>query len=336
MEINIAKTKVEERGFLDVDIDPAMDIFKAIENLKKEKNAIVLAHYYQEPDIQDVADFIGDSLGLAQKAQSTTADIIVFAGVHFMAETAKILNPNKKVLLPDLKAGCSLADSAPPELFKRFKEKYPDHIVISYINCSAGIKALSDIICTSSNAEKIIESIPVDQPIIFAPDKNLGAWLNKKTGRNMVLWNGACMVHEIFSEEKIVKLKIRHPKALVVAHPECEEAVLRHADYIGSTTGILNFVIKSDAEQFIVATETGILHQMQKEAPLKSFIPAPPNNSCACNDCPHMKLNTLEKLYLCMEYETPEIIMPEDLRIASLKPIERMLEISKAAGLGLK
>ena len=334
--MNIEINEIEKKGFYDVDIDPALDLFKAIENLKKEKNAIVLAHYYQEPDIQDVADYIGDSLGLAQKAQSTDADMIVFAGVHFMAETAKILNPTKKVVLPDLKAGCSLADSAPPELFKRFKEKYPDHIVISYINCSAGIKALSDIICTSSNAEKIIESVPKDQPIIFAPDKNLGAWLNKKTGRNMVLWNGACMVHEIFSEEKIVKLKIRHRDALVVAHPECEEAVLRHADFIGSTTGILNYVIKSDRKEFIVATETGIIHQMEKQAPGKTFIPAPPNNSCACNDCPHMKLNTLEKLYLCMEYEQPELIMDEYLREASLKPIQRMLEISEAAGLGMK
>ncbi len=334
--MNIDINEIEKKGFYDVDIDPALDLFKAIENLKKEKNAIVLAHYYQEPDIQDVADYIGDSLGLAQKAQSTDADMIVFAGVHFMAETAKILNPTKKVVLPDLKAGCSLADSAPPELFKRFKEKYPDHIVISYINCSAGIKALSDIICTSSNAEKIIESVPKDQPIIFAPDKNLGAWLNKKSGRNMVLWNGACMVHEIFSEEKIVKLKIRHRDALVVAHPECEDAVLRHADFIGSTTGILNYVIKSDRKEFIVATETGIIHQMQKQAPGKTFIPAPPNNSCACNDCPHMKLNTLEKLYLCMEYEQPELIMDENLREASLKPIQRMLEISEAAGLGMK
>src|SRR5580698_795912 len=234
-DINIAKEKIESVGFLDIDIDVNLDLFIEIDRLKKEKNAIVLAHYYQEPDIQDVADFIGDSLGLAQKAEKTDADIIVFAGVHFMAETAKIINPSKKVLLPDLKAGCSLSDSAPPELFKRFKDKYPDHLVITYINCSAGIKALSDIICTSSNAEKIIESLPKDQKIIFAPDKNLGAYLNKKTGRNMILWNGACMVHEIFSLEKITKLKIRHPQAKVIAHPECEEAVLSVADYIGST-----------------------------------------------------------------------------------------------------
>jgi quinolinate synthase len=332
-DINTAKANIETAGFLDIDIDATIDLFAAIEKLKKEKNAIVLAHYYQEPDIQDVADFIGDSLGLAQQAEKTNADIIVFAGVHFMAETAKILNPHKKVLLPDLKAGCSLSDSAPPELFKLFKDKYPDHIVITYINCSAGMKALSDIICTSSNAEKIIESLPREQKIIFAPDKNLGAYLNKKTGRDMVLWNGACMVHEIFSLEKIIKLKVRHPNAKVIAHPECEDAVLRVADYVGSTTGLLKYSIDSNANEFIVVTETGILHQMQKSSPEKTFIPAPPNNSCACNDCPHMKLNTLEKLYLCMEYETPEITMDEKLITAAKRPIQRMLEISKQYGL---
>jgi quinolinate synthase len=332
-DINIAKANIETSGFLDIDIDINLDLFAEIERLKQEKNAIVLAHYYQEPDIQDVADFIGDSLGLAQQAEKTTADIIVFAGVHFMAETAKILNPHKKVLLPDLKAGCSLSDSAPPALFKIFKEKHPDHLVITYINCSAGMKALSDIICTSSNAEKIIESLPKEQQIIFAPDKNLGAYLNKKTGRNMVLWNGACMVHEIFSLEKITKLKIRHPKAKVIAHPECEEAVLRAADYVGSTTGLLKYSMESDADEFIVVTETGILHQMQKSSPGKTFIPAPPNNSCACNDCPHMKLNTLEKLYVCMEYETPEIVMEDVLITAAKKPIEKMLAISKQYGL---
>ena len=333
IDINTAKANIETTGFLNIDLDPALDLFAEIENLKKQKNAIVLAHYYQEPDIQDVADFIGDSLGLAQQAEKTKADIIVFAGVHFMAETAKILNPQKKVLLPDLKAGCSLSDSAPPTLFKLFRDKYPAHIVISYINCSAGMKALSDIICTSSNAEKIIESLPKEQQIIFAPDKNLGAYLNKKTGRNMVLWNGACMVHEIFSLEKIIKLKIRHPQAKVIAHPECEEHVLRIADYIGSTTGLLKYSIENAAKEFIVVTETGILHQMQKSSPNKTFIPAPPNNSCACNDCPHMKLNTLEKLYLCMEYETPEIVMDESLLILAKKPIERMLAISKQYGL---
>ncbi len=332
-DINIAKTNIEATGFLDIDLDPSIDLFAEIARLKKEKNAIILAHYYQEADIQDVADFIGDSLGLAQQAEKTGADMIVFAGVHFMAETAKILNPNKKVLLPDLKAGCSLSDSAPPPLFKLFRNKYPDHIVITYINCSAGMKALSDIICTSSNAEKIIESLPKDQKIIFAPDKNLGTYLNKKTGRNMLLWNGACMVHEIFSLQKIIKLKLQHPQAKVIAHPECEESVLAIADYIGSTTGLLKYSKQSDAKEFIVVTETGILHQMQKESPQKIFIPAPPNNSCACNDCPHMKLNTLEKLYLCMEYEAPEITMDETLRKAALKPIERMLEISRQYGL---
>ena len=333
MNISSAKAKIFDNGFLDIELDPTIDLFGEIEKLKKEKNAIVLAHYYQEPDIQDVADYIGDSLGLAQKAQSTTADIIVFAGVHFMAETAKILNPTKKVLLPDLKAGCSLADSAPTDLFKAFKEKHNEHTVISYINCTSHIKALSDIICTSSNAEKIIDSLPFNQPIIFAPDKNLGRYLNQKTGRNMLLWNGACMVHEIFSFEKITKLKIRHPKAKVIAHPECEEAVLAIADFIGSTTQLLQYAVSSEYQIFIVATETGILHQMQKDAPHKTFIPAPPTNNCACNDCPYMKLNTLEKLYLCMKYELPEITMDEMLRQAAKKPIDRMLEISRAAGL---
>ena len=332
-DINSAKSKIISTGFLDLAVNPELDLFAEIERLKKEKNAIILAHYYQEPDIQDVADYIGDSLGLAQKAEKTDADIIVFAGVHFMAETAKILNPSKKVLLPDLKAGCSLSDRAPPPLFKLFKEKHPDHLVVTYINCSAGIKALSDIICTSSNAQKIIESLPKEQPIIFAPDKNLGAYINKQTGRDMLLWNGACMVHEIFSLEKIIKLKIRHPKAKIIAHPECEAAVLAVADYIGSTTGLLNYTKKDDAKEYIIVTETGILHQMQKDNPLKTFIPAPPNNSCACNDCPHMKLNTLEKLYLCMEYELPEITMDETLRLAAKKPIDRMLEISAKYGL---
>ncbi len=331
--LDTAKANVEKRGFLDIDLDPTLDLFAAIERLKKEKNAVVLAHYYQEPDIQDVADYIGDSLGLAQQAEQTTADMIVFAGVHFMAETAKILNPSKKVVIPDLKAGCSLSDSCPPTLFKKFKELHPDHKVVSYINCSAGIKALSDVICTSSNAKIIVESFPEDQPIIFAPDKNLGAYINKVTGRNMLLWNGACMVHEIFSLEKITKLKIRHPNAKLIAHPECEDPILRIADFIGSTTGLLKYSQTDSATEFIVATETGILHQMMKASPDKTFIPAPPNNSCACNDCPHMKLNSLEKLYLCMEYETPEINMEEELRLAAKRPIDRMLEISKAAGL---
>jgi quinolinate synthase len=333
MNIETATKEINEKGFLDIAPDPTLDLFGEIEKLKKEKNAIILAHYYQESDIQDIADYIGDSLGLAQQAEKTDADIIVFAGVHFMAETAKILNPEKKVLLPDLKAGCSLADSAPPALFKKFQEKHPDHIVISYINCSAGIKALSDIICTSSNAAYVVESVPKHQPIIFAPDKNLGSWLIKKTGRDMILWNGACMVHEIFSLEKIMKLRIRHPKAKFIAHPECEESVLRLADFVGSTTGLLKYTEKEGQDEFIVATETGILHQMQKASPHKTFIPAPPNNSCACNDCPHMKLNTLEKLYISMKYELPEILMDEQIRIAAKRPIERMLEISRNYGL---
>lgn len=325
--------KILEKGFTDIEIDPSLDLFAEIEQLKKEKNAIILAHYYQEPDIQDVADYIGDSLGLAQQAEQTNADLIVFAGVHFMAETAKILNPSKKVLLPDLNAGCSLADSAPAGLFRAFKEKHPDHLVVSYINCTAEIKALSDIICTSGNAVKIIESIPKEQPILFAPDKNLGAYLNKISGREMLLWNGACMVHEIFSLEKITKLKIRHPQAKLIAHPECEDAILRIADYIGSTTQLLKYTKSDHATGYIVATETGILHQMQQDNPSKTFIPAPPTNNCACNDCPHMKLNTLEKLYLCMKYEAPEITMDETLRLAAKKPMDRMLAISRAAGL---
>lgn len=327
------KATLHQKGYLDMHIDPTLDLFEEIEKLKKEKKAVVLAHYYQEPDIQDVADYIGDSLGLAQFAQNTDAEIIVFAGVHFMAETAKILNPNKKVLLPDLNAGCSLSDSCPPPVFAEFKAKHPDHIVISYINCSAGIKALSDIICTSSNAKLIVDSLPADQKIIFAPDKNLGAYINKVTGRNMLLWDGACMVHEIFSLEKIIKLKDAHPQAKLVAHPECEEPLLKIADFIGSTTQILKFVENDDCQEFIVATETGILHQMQKNAPHKTLIPAPPENNCACNDCPHMKLNTLEKLYLCMKYELPEIEMEEGLRLQAKKSIDKMLDLSAQLGL---
>ncbi|MBP6456156.1 MAG: quinolinate synthase NadA [Chitinophagaceae bacterium] len=329
MDVNL----LEKVGFLEKDIDPTLDLEKEIARLKKEKNAIILAHYYVDSEIQDVADYIGDSLGLAREAEKTNADMIVFCGVHFMAETAKILNPTKKVVLPDLKAGCSLSDSCPPELFSKFKKKHPDHLVISYINCSAGIKALSDIICTSSNAQAIVESLPKDQKIIFAPDKNLGAFINKKTGRDMVLWNGACMVHEIFSLEKITKLKVRHPEAKIIAHPECEEAVLSIADFIGSTSQLLKYTEENEATEFIVATETGILHQMLKNSPTKTFIPAPPNNSCACNDCPHMKRNTLEKLYLCMQYELPELLMEENLRLAAKKPIDRMLELSLQLGI---
>jgi quinolinate synthase len=332
-ELLIAKNEVQEKGFLDVDIDPTLDLFAEIERLKKEKNAIILAHLYQEPDIQDIADYIGDSLGLAQQAAKTEADMIVFAGVHFMAETAKILNPTKKVVIPDLKAGCSLSESCPPPLFKKFREQHPDHVVISYINCSAGIKALTDVICTSSNAKAIVESFPPEQPIIFAPDKNLGGWINRTTGRNMLLWNGACMVHEIFSLEKITKLKVRHPNAKLISHPECEEPILRISDFVGSTTQLLNYTKNNPAKEFIVATEAGILHQMVKQAPDKTFIPAPPDNSCACNDCPHMKRNTLEKVYLCMEYEQPEVIMNEELRVQAKKSLDRMLEISAKLGL---
>jgi len=329
----MAAQNLEAKGFLDIDVDPTLDLFEEIEKLKKEKNAIILAHYYQEPDIQDIADYIGDSLGLSQQAAETDADIIVFAGVHFMAETAKMLSPDKKVLLPDLKAGCSLADSCPPPLFRKFKEKYPDHLVVSYINCTAELKTLTDICCTSTNALAIIESIPEDQPIIFAPDINLGRYLVKKTGRDMVLWNGSCMVHEIFSAEKITKLMMRHPEAKLIAHPECEEHILERADFIGSTTGLLNYTQENPAKEFIVATEAGILHQMQKASPDKVFVPAPPNNTCACNECPHMKRNTMEKLYLCMKYEQPEIILPEWVIEKGVASIDRMLKISEKAGL---
>lgn len=328
-----AKSNLQSLGFLDTFVDPTLDLFEEIEKLKKEKNAVILAHYYQDPDIQDIADYIGDSLGLSQQAAKTDADVIVFAGVHFMAETAKILSPNKKVLLPDLKAGCSLADSCPPDKFAAFKAQHPDHIVVTYVNCTAEIKALSDIVCTSTNAVKIIESIPKDQPIIFAPDKNLGAYLIKKTGRDMVLWDGACMVHEIFSLEKITRLQERHPNAVLIAHPECEAPILDRAAYIGSTSGLLKFTEENDAQEFIVATEPGIIHQMRKNSPHKTFIPAPPNNACACNDCPHMKLNTLEKIYLCMKYDAPEVKLDADLIERSVKSIERMLEISARFGL---
>lgn len=325
--------EINMKGFIDEPIDPTLDLFNEINKLKKEKNAVILAHYYQESDIQDIADYIGDSLGLSQEAAKTDAGIIVFAGVHFMAETAKILSPGKKVLLPDLKAGCSLSDSCPPHLFAKFKEKYPDHIVITYVNCTAGLKALSDIVCTSSNAVQIVESLPKDQKIIFGPDRNLGRYVSKKTGREMVLWNGACMVHEIFSQQRILKLKEKHPDAKFIAHPECEDVVLRMADYIGSTTGLLKYTINNPANLFIVATESGIIHQMQKANPDKVFIPAPPDNLCACNDCPHMKRNTLEKLYLCMKNELPEVSVPMDIIIKARKPIERMLEISASLGL---
>lgn len=309
------------------------DLFEEIRKLKKEKNAIILAHYYQDSDIQDIADYIGDSLGLSQQAAKTDASMIVFAGVHFMAETAKILCPDKKVVLPDLKAGCSLADSCPPDAFKAFREAHPDHLVISYINCSAAIKAQTDIVCTSSNAVQIVESLPKEQKIIFAPDKNLGRYVAEKTGRDLVLWDGACMVHEIFSLQKLIRLKQRHPDAKVIAHPECEEPLLAHADFIGSTTALLKYTETSSASTFIVATESGILHQMVKSSPNKTFIPAPPENNCACNDCPHMKLNTLEKVYLCMKNELPEIHVEENIRRQAEHSIRRMLDISAKLGL---
>ncbi len=333
ISISEAKQKLKSKGFLDIEVNPTLDLFEEIERLKKEKNAVILAHYYQDTDIQDIADYIGDSLGLSQQAASTNADMIVFAGVHFMAETAKILSPQKKVVIPDLRAGCSLADACPADEFERFKAKYPNHVVITYVNSSAEVKTLTDICCTSTNAVQVIESVPKEQPIIFAPDRNLGRYLMKKTGRNMVLWNGTCMVHEIFSLEKITRLKEQHPNAEFIAHPECEEAILEMADFIGSTTGLLKYTMRSRAKEFIVATEPGILHQMQLKSPDKTFIPAPPNNSCACNDCPHMKLNTLEKLYLCMEYEEPEVVLSRQVIEKARKPIERMLQISAEKGL---
>jgi quinolinate synthase len=313
---------------MSTELDIEIDFAREIASLKRELNAVILAHYYQESEIQDIADFTGDSLQLAQQAAKTHASVIVFAGVHFMAEVAKIINPQKTVLLPDLNAGCSLAEGCPADQFELFKARYPDHLVISYINCSAAVKALSDIICTSSNAEKIIRQIPAEEKIIFAPDQNLGRYLMRKTGREMVLWPGSCMVHVIFSEKKIIQLKVRHPKALLLAHPECEESVLGLADHIGSTTSILNFAIESPAQEFIIATEPGIIHAMSKKAPEKTFIPAPPDSSCACNECPHMRLNTLEKVYRSMRNRFPEIDMDESLRLRALRPIERMLEMS--------
>ncbi|WP_159788647.1 quinolinate synthase NadA [Sodalinema gerasimenkoae] len=305
------------------------DLFEAIATLKQDLNAVILAHYYQDPDIQDVADYIGDSLGLSRQAAQTDAEVIVFAGVHFMAETAKILNPHKLVLLPDLEAGCSLADSCPPEAFAAFKAAHPDHLVVSYINCTAAIKAMSDIICTSSNAVDIVNQIPPEQPIIFAPDRNLGRYVMEQTGRELLLWDGSCMVHENFSEKKLVQLHVQHPEAEIIAHPECETPVLRHANYIGSTTALLNYAQQSQHNSFVVATEPGIIHQMQKAMPDKTFIAAPPTGTCACNECPHMRLNTLEKLYLAMKQRQPEITLPEDVRLAALKPIERMLAMSR-------
>jgi quinolinate synthase len=304
------------------------NIIKNIQTLKNRRNAVILAHFYQDPDIQDIADFMGDSLALAQYARKTDADVILFCGVHFMCETAKILNPEKVVILPDLDAGCSLADSAPTEKFKAWVHAYPNHTVISYINCSADVKGMSDIICTSSNAERIINSFPKDEKIIFAPDKLLGGYLNKKTGRNMLLWNGSCQVHEIFSEKELVKLIVRYPHAKVLAHPECDENILSYAHHIGSTTSIIHYVQESQDEVFIIATEPGVIHQMQKQNPEKIFIPLPSNNGCACNECPHMRLNSLEKVLSALETLSPQIHMSEEKRLAALKPLERMLELS--------
>ncbi|MDY0989583.1 quinolinate synthase NadA [Flavobacterium sp. CFBP9031] len=305
-------------------------LIQEIIRLKKEKNAVILAHYYQDENIQEIADFIGDSLELAKKAQKTDADIIVFAGVHFMAETAKILNPNKKVVLPDWNAGCSLADGCPPEAFKLFKEQHPDHIVVTYINCSAQIKAMSDLVCTSANAKKIIESIPVEQKIIFAPDENLGKYLQKETKRELVLWKGSCVVHEAFSLDKLIEIYNKNPTAKIAAHPESESHILKVAHFIGSTSGIINFIKTDPAAVFIVATEAGILHELTKAVPDKTLIPAPTteDNICACSECAFMKMNTLEKLYLCLKNERPEMLIKDELRIEALKPIKRMLELS--------
>jgi quinolinate synthase len=310
-------------------VSPALDLFAEIARMKRQQNAVILAHYYQEPDIQDIADVIGDSLALAQAAEKTTADVIVFCGVHFMAETAAILNPGRLVLLPDLEAGCSLSDSCPAPEFERFVQAHPGHTVISYINCSAAVKALSDIICTSSNAERTVRSVPAGTPIIFAPDQQLGRHVIKQTGRDMVLWPGSCSVHVLFSERHIVRLKVEHPDALVIAHPECEERVLKLADYIGSTTALLNYTKSSPAGRFIIATESGILHQMKKASPGKTFIPAPPDNGCACNECPYMRLNTLEKVYLCMRDRTPAVALPEALRVRAKVPLDRMLALGR-------
>ena len=319
-----------EKGYIDIPVKEGLNLVEEINALKKEKNAVILGHFYIQGDLQDISDFVGDSLGLSQQAARTDADIIVFLGVHFMAETAKILNPGKKVIIPDLKASCSLAESAPAEAFLEFKKAHPGHKVISYINCTADIKALSDVICTSSNAVKIVESFPPDEKIIFAPDKNLGNYINGITGRSMILWDGACMVHEQYSLEKILDLKIEYPDAKFIAHPECEQPLLLVADFIGSTTALLNYTKKDDARRYIVATESGILHQMTRLSPDKIFMPAPSiDATCGCNDCSYMKLNTMQKLYLTLKYEEPEILLDADLMDKARNPILRMLEISK-------
>ncbi len=327
---NIAK-QVAEQGYVTADISPDTNLVKEIERLKKEKNAVILAHYYQYPEIQDIADYIGDSLGLSQEAAKTDADIIVFAGVHFMGETAKILNPGKKVIIPDLNAGCSLADSAPADKFKAFLEQYPGYTVISYINCSAEVKAMSDIICTSSNAVKIVDSLPADEKIIFAPDVNLGRYVMQKTGRDMVLWDGACEVHIDLSKDKLKLLQGKHPDAKLIAHPECQQDILEDADFIGSTSALLKYVKEQPYNKFIVATEAGILHKMKEAVPGKELIPAPANqdNTCACSECPYMKMNTLEKIYASLLYEQPQVFVPEDIRVKALRSIQRMLDLSK-------
>jgi len=321
-------------GFLDIPVSENIDLVKAIKDLKEKKNAVIMAHYYQESDIQDIADCIGDSLALAQQAAKTDAEIIVLCGVHFMGETAKILSPEKRVFVPDLNAGCSLADSCPADKFKEFIEQYPDHTVISYVNTTAAVKTLTDVVVTSANARQIVESFPPDEKIIFGPDENLGNYINSLTGRNMVLWKGACHVHERFSLEKIIELKKEYPNALVLAHPECKSVILKMADFIGSTSALLNYSIKSPVKEFIVATESGILHEMKEKNPNKTFIPAPPNDStCACNECSFMKLNTMEKLYNCLKYEMPEIFIDEKIIRKAVKPIKRMLELSEKLGL---
>jgi quinolinate synthase len=313
------------------DIDPTLDLHAEIDRLRKERNAVILAHYYQEGEIQDLADFVGDSLDLSRKAAATDADMIVFCGVRFMGEVAKILSPSKLVVIPDADAGCSLEEACRPEAFKAFRDKHPDHIAVTYINCSAEVKALSDVIVTSSNAETIIRQLPADRPILFAPDRHLGAYMQKKTGRDMTLWPGSCIIHEQFSEKELVKLKVRHPQALVAAHPECPDSILTHADHVGSTRNILDFVLASEASEFIIATEQHIIHQMSKAAPHKTFIPAPgADGGCSCSNCPYMALNTLEKIYLCLKNDAPAITVPEELRLAALKPLERMLELSKS------
>ena len=321
-------------GFVDNPVGKDINLSDAIKKLKEEKNAVIMAHYYQKDEIQDIADVVGDSLVLAQKAAETDADIILLSGVHFMGETAKILSPEKKVLVPDMNAGCSLADSCPADSFEEFIKKHPGHTVVSYVNTTAAVKAITDIVVTSTNAKAVIDSLPEDEKIIFGPDRNLGSYINSITGRNMILWDGACHVHEKFSEQKIVELKKQYPDAEVLAHPECKNTILSLADHVGSTASILNYSKKSNSEKFIVATESGILHQMKLSNPDKMFIPAPPNDSTnACNDCEYMKLNSLEKIYNTLLYEWPEVVVDENIRVKAVRPIERMLEISKKYGL---